>query len=100
MIIINGRFQTTDENIAVLKNAIAIMEQESRVEAGCRDFTFSVELNDPNTLRITERWDNMETLQAHFESPHMAEFRQSLATLPAEGRDVHFYEVTREVPRP
>ena len=100
MIIINGRFESNEENIAALKDAVAVMERASRAEAGCQDFAFSVELNDPNALRITERWDDMEALQAHFASPHMAEFRKSLATLPAEGREVHFYEVEREVPRP
>ena len=100
MIIVNGRFQTTNENIVGIKNAIATMEKASRLEDGCNDFTFSVELNDPRILRITECWDNMEALEAHFSSPHMAEFRKSLATLPAEGRDVHFYEVIQEVRRP
>ena len=100
MIIVNGRFQTTNENIVVIKNAIATMEKASRLEDGCNDFTFSVEINNPSILRITECWDNMEALEAHFASPHMAEFRKSLATLPAEGRDVHFYKVTQEVRHP
>ena len=82
-----------------MENGIT-MEKSSRLEDGCNDFTFSVELNDPRILRITECWDNMEALEAHFSSPHMAEFRKSLATLPAEGRDVHFYEVIQEVRRP
>ena len=100
MIIVNGRIETTAENIDALKEAIAAMEAASRAEDGCHDYTFSVELNNPNVIRITERWDSMEALEVHFKTAHMAVFQKAMAARPATGGGVHFYEVAQELPRP
>lgn len=100
MIIVNGRIETTADNIAALTDAIATMETASRAEDGCHDYTFSVEINDVNVIRITERWDSMAVLEVHFKTPHMAEFQKAMAAHPATSGEVHFYEVEREVPRP
>ncbi|ETW99246.1 MAG: hypothetical protein ETSY1_15705 [Candidatus Entotheonella factor] len=99
MIIVNGRIETTAEAIAALKDAVATMEAASRAEAGCDDYTFSVELNNPNAIRITERWEDMAALEAHMGTPHMAEFQKAMAAHPPKASQVYFYEAT-EVPRP
>jgi quinol monooxygenase YgiN len=99
MIVINARIAADAASIATLKDAISVMEQASRAESGCRDYTFSVELNDPNTMRITELWDDMEALAAHFATPHMAEFSKALQAHPPKSIDVHCYDA-REVPLP
>ena len=75
------------------------MEDASRVENGCHDYTFSVELNDPNIIRITERWDSIANLESHFKSEHMATFQAAMAAFPPKSSAVHFYEA-QEVPRP
>ncbi len=98
MIIVNGRIETTAENIAHLKAAIAAMETASRAEDGCDDYTFSVELNDPNVIRITEKWREMEALAAHFVSAHMAEFQKAMRERPGKGGGVTFYEATEVEP--
>ncbi len=46
MIVVNAIIDTTAENIANMKEAIAVMEEKSRAEAGCHDYTFSIELNN------------------------------------------------------
>ena len=98
MIIVNGRLETSAENIAHLKDAIAAMEIASRAEDGCDDYTFSVELNDPNVIRITEKWRDMEALAAHFASPHMATFQKAMRERPASGGGVSFFEATEVQP--
>lgn len=92
MIVVNGIIETTAENIAHLKAAIATMEEASRAEDGCDDYTFSVELNNPNVIRITERWQSVEALKAHFGSPHMAGFQQSMRERPPKSSAVTFLE--------
>lgn len=99
MIVINARLVTDADSIAQLTAAIAAMEQASRAEPGCRDYTFSVELNDRNILRITELWDDLAALAAHFETPHMAEFSRALQAHPPQSLDVHCFDAT-EVPLP
>lgn len=100
MIIVNGRIETSAKNIDALKAAIAAMENASRAEDGCDDYTFSVELSDPNVIRITERWRDMAALEVHFKTAHMAEFQKAMAAHPPTGADVKFYQVEKELPRP
>lgn len=93
MIVVNGKVRTTREDIAALTHAISAMEAASRSEQGCLDYTFSIELNDPEVIRITEKWDSLEALKAHFATPHMAEFQSSMGAHPPVSMDVNFYEV-------
>ena len=76
MIVVNGAVKTTPETIAALQGAISTMETASRAEPGCIDYTFSVELNDSSVIRITEKWQTLDDLKAHFATPHMAEFQR------------------------
>ncbi|MEM7002137.1 MAG: putative quinol monooxygenase [Pseudomonadota bacterium] len=98
MIVVNAIIKATAANIDAMRDAIATMEAASRTEAGCQDYTFSVELNNPNVLRITEKWDSMDDLGAHFGMPHMAEFQAAMAANPPESVEAKFYEVTEVGP--
>jgi len=99
MIIVNAKIVSDADSIRAMQPAIAEMEKASQAEAGCEDYTFSVELNDPDVLRITERWVDMTALQNHFSQPHMAKFQQAMQANPPKEVTAHFYEAT-EVPRP
>ena len=93
MIVVNAVVTSNEDDIAALRTAVAEMETASRAEAGCEDYTFSVELNNPGTVRITERWQSKEALMAHMETPHMAEFQKAMAAHPPSAMDIKFYEV-------
>jgi len=92
MIVVNAVIETTQADIEAMRSALADMETASRAEEGCHDYTFSVELNDPTRLRITERWETLEALQAHFQTPHMAVFQTALAANPPLNLDVKFLD--------
>jgi quinol monooxygenase YgiN len=92
MIVVNAVVKTTAEDIVALQSAISAMEAASRAEPGCDDYTFSVELNDPNTLRITEKWHSVEALKAHFATPHMAAFQRTMGDRPPASLTVKIYE--------
>ena len=98
MIVVNAIIESTEADIAAMKDAIAEMETKSRAEAGCHDYTFSVELNDPTRIRITEKWDSMSDLEAHFQEPHMAAFQQAMAANPPKSVSATFYEATEVGP--
>jgi len=98
MIVVNAIVKTTAADITALKDAIAVMEKASRAEPDCLDYTFSVELSDPDKLRITEKWSTLEALQAHFAMPHMAAFQASMGENPPASIDVKFFEVTEIEP--
>jgi quinol monooxygenase YgiN len=93
MIVVNAVIESTVDDIAALKEAIATMETASRAEDGCQDYTFSVELNNPGVIRITEKWNSVDDLKAHFGEPHMATFQAAMADNAPASLDVKFYEV-------
>ncbi len=99
MIIVNAKIVADPATIDAMREAIAVMETASRAEDGCDDYTFSVELNDPACMRITESWHSMDALAAHFATPHMAAFQQAMQAHPPKEVTAHFYEAT-EVPGP
>lgn len=92
MIIVTGRIVASEDDIAAMREAIAAMEAASRAEAGCHDYTFSVELSEPTVLRVTECWESVDALRAHFDTPHMAGFQAAMAAHPPQSVDLRFYE--------
>jgi quinol monooxygenase YgiN len=93
VIVVNAIIEATEADIAALKEAIAVMEAKSRAEAGCLDYTFSVELNRPGVLRVTEKWESLEALGEHFKQPHMADFQAAMAEYSGIAVTANFYEV-------
>jgi quinol monooxygenase YgiN len=93
MVVVNAVVKTTPEDIDALRGAIGIMETASREETGCVDYTFSVEVSDPNVMRITEKWQSVEALKAHMTTPHMAEFQKAMGAHPPASLEVKFYAV-------
>ncbi|MEQ8857496.1 MAG: putative quinol monooxygenase [Pseudomonadales bacterium] len=98
MIVVNAIVTASAETIEALKPAIEAMERESRAEPGCEDYTFSVELNNPDVVRITERWASMAALEAHFATPHMARFRAAMGEHPPKAVEAKFYEAVEVGP--
>jgi quinol monooxygenase YgiN len=37
----------------------------TRLEHGCLDYAFSSDADDPGTVRLIERWERMDDLEAH-----------------------------------
>ena len=99
MIVVNAVIETTQADIEAMRSTMTAMETASQAEDGCHDYTFSIELNDPTRLRITERWETLEALQAHFQTPHMAEFQKAMAANPPLNLEVIFYDA-KEIPSP
>lgn len=99
MIVVNAKIVATADTIEAMREAIAAMETASRAEAGCEDYTFSVELSNPAVMRITERWADAEVLKAHFLTPHMAAFQAAMAAYPPESVDAVCYDAS-EIPLP
>ncbi len=100
MIVVNARIQASEDDIRALTPAILEMQSASRIEDGCEDYTFSVEMADPTVLRITERWVSQAALLAHFATPHMAAFQQAMQQHPPGEVSAHFYEAVEvEMPR-
>ena len=94
MIVIAGRVKIKPE---VREDAIKVavtMANASQAEAGCIAYRFYADLEAPNTFFIFEHWESEAALKAHFETPHMAEFRNHLPRLLAEDINIQRYDVS------
>lgn len=98
MIVVTVIVESTADDIAALQAAIKAMEEHSRAETGCLDYTFSVELNDPDIMRITECWESEEALAAHMQTAHMTEFRKAIAANPPKNMQASFYNAKAIAP--
>ena len=76
------------------------MEEESRKEPGCHSYAFSVDVNDATTVRIFERWESMQDLEAHFKLPHMAAFREAIVAIEPKSLDIKVYDIAGELALP
>ena len=65
MIIVMGEVRFGEGEIERLKGALGRNVEQSRQEDGCENYVYSVDLLDPNVLRINEAWRDQATLDAH-----------------------------------
>ena len=91
------RMEVKPEKVDALIELATYNGNCTRKEPGCLTYAFSVDISDPGMIRVTERWESMEAIQAHMKSPHMADFQRAVMTLQPKGLDIKAFEVAREV---
>ena len=91
MLIIEGWLHFAPGEIEKFAEAARIMVEETRKEEGCLLYCFARDMNDPDILRIAERWADEAALDAHSKSPHMAAFGAGLAQVERIGADIRLY---------
>lgn len=71
----------------------------SRAEPGCIDYTYAIDVLDPQIMRVLERWESWQALKTHFEQPHMDAWRAALKDVKLVERVIRANEVseTRDV---
>lgn len=92
MIIVTGRIGLSGERIDDARRAALEMVAETRKEPGCIAYEFSQVLGEDKVFRVYEEWSDLDSLQAHFDTPHMARFRAALADIGVAARDVYRME--------
>ena len=96
MIIIEGTARLAPGTLDQAKTAMEAMIRASREEAGCIEYAYSLDLLEPNLLRVIERWESREALVKHFATPHMAIFREALAALQPSDITIRLYDAKEE----
>ena len=96
MVIVSGTVRIDPAKADAFMPHAKTMLAETRKEAGCIVYSFSFDVEDPGLVRIYEEWESREHLAAHFEVPHMADWRAALADLGAYDRNVKVYRVDGE----
>ena len=98
MIIVAG---TVRMDPAKREAALRVMEKvitASRGEDGCIEYAYSVDVLDPSVVRVFEVWRDRETLQRHFQMPHLSEWRAAWPTFGITDRKLAIYDVSATPP--
>ena len=94
MIIVAGTFRMQPGSRARFLEEVASMVAASLEEPGCRVYAFTPDPDDADLIRLYELWDHQEALDQHFESQHMAAWKERSASLPIVSREIMCYTVT------
>ena len=88
MIVVTARArirpEARDDAIAAARK----MRDASIAEAGCQEYNFWFAFDDENELLVFERWDDQAALDAHFATPHLAEFAQAIPSFVDGAPDI------------
>ncbi|MEL7130145.1 MAG: antibiotic biosynthesis monooxygenase [Pseudomonadota bacterium] len=100
MIIVEGHVRMADaRDFETIRAAAKAQVAASRAEGGCIDYTYAIDVLDPRIIRVLERWESWDALDAHFKQPHMVPWRAALADIQIVERHLraHSVDETREV---
>ena len=92
MIIVTGAVRFGNGEIERLRSALAAMVEATRKEGGCEAYSYAVDINEPNLVRISEIWRDETALDAH--SKTMAELMKPLEGAKIEAMSVTAYDAT------
>lgn len=94
MIIVAGEIRMQPGTRDRFFDAVAPMVAATRRESGCRTYAFTPDPDDADLIRLFELWDDAATLDDHFASAHMAEWRERGRDLPVLERTITKYSIT------
>lgn len=98
MIIVAGTVLVQEAKREQAKQLALIMSKATKAEAGCLDYTFYSNLENPNEFFIFEKWETLEVLTKHFQTEHMRVFNEGLPHVLASKPEIYRYEVSSSSP--
>jgi quinol monooxygenase YgiN len=98
MIVIAGTARCQADQIGAAQDAARTMAAASRAEDGCLFYGFATDLDDACVMHVFEKWSSAAALDAHFATPHMAEFTTALGAVLDGSPEITRYEVASEGP--
>ena len=97
-LIVAGVIRTPPENLERLRPHMLAMLAASRAEAGCLEYAYAEDVADRGLIRVFEVWRDQAALDAHFQTPHMAEWRSHWPQFGVSDRRLFAYEIASERP--
>ena len=87
------RFKTKPGMGAKLQKAALGIIPKTRQEAGCIDYYFHVDEEDPDSFMFYENWMSQKDLDDHLEMPYLKEFIKLLEEVLAEPEDFKHWKI-------
>lgn len=93
MIVVSGKAKLPAGALQAFRNEMEAMITASRAEDGCIDYSYGVDVLEPDTLVVVEYWEDWAALEAHFATPHMTAWRKALGEAGIISRDIKAAEM-------
>jgi quinol monooxygenase YgiN len=94
MLIVSGTISLDPANHDAALAAVGPLVQATLAEEGNVSYGFWVHPDTRGEFLVYEEWADQDALDAHFVTPHMAEFMGAMADLGVTGTNVIRHEVT------
>ncbi len=98
MLLIVGTVRLPPENMEAARPAMQRMADASRAEEGCEEYTYAEDVFDPGLIHVKELWVDQLALDRHFETEHLAQWREVWPSFGIGERNLRIYDVGE--PRP
>lgn len=93
MLLIVGTIRLPVENIGDARPVMQRMIQASRAESGCIEYSYAQDILDPSLFHVKELWQDRVSLDKHFTSGHIEDWRSEWPRLGITDRNLMLYEV-------
>ena len=77
-ILVMGHIKTAPGDAARMTDLLTAHMKATAAEAGCEHYNFAFDAADPDTIRISERWEDTGALAAHGAADHQKAFGRAL----------------------
>jgi len=91
MIVVAGYLKLRPGTFDKLSTPMQVMIAASRAEEGCHAYSYGRDVIDPDTIRVFELWESHDALERHFATPHLKAWREELADVGIEARELAAY---------
>lgn len=96
MIIVSGKAKVEPGAIEKVRAVMEATIKATRQEAGCIDYSYGLDIVDPDTIVVLEYWETAEALQKHFTQAHMAEWMAALKDAGVISQDIRAFDIAGE----
>lgn len=93
MLLIVGTVRLPSQNMDAARPIMKRMAETSRAEEGCVEYGYAEDVFEPGLIHVKELWANQASLDRHFASAHIAEWRKAWPSLGIGDRDLRLYNV-------
>lgn len=97
-LIVAGTVRVPPEKLGLLRPHMEKVLEASRAEDGCLVYSYAIDAIDPGLVRVFEVWRDQAALDAHFRTPHIAEWRAAWSQFEVSDRRLALYEIVAERP--
>jgi quinol monooxygenase YgiN len=94
MLLIVGTIRLPPENLEAARNVMKQMVERSREEDGCLEYSYAEDVLNSGLIHIKEMWRDQPSLDQHFKSRHLSEWRAAWPGLGIHDRRLRSYEVS------